>query len=238
MQRVFGGVVRRVEGAGRGGLVLAALVALGACGDNSNSVAPLTATTLTVNAATNAQTGVVGTVLTQAVGVLVLDQNGAPLPNATVNWAIESGGGGVASPTSTTDASGNATVVWTLGTTAGTDSVKASLASGAIVFIAATATAGPAAQIAITSGNTQTVTAGTVTAPLIVQVVDQFSNPVPNATVTWAAAGGGTLSATTTTTDSTGTTQVTLSTGMVAANYSVTATTGTLAPVSFTITAL
>ena len=31
-------------------------------------------------AATNAQTGVVGTALAQPVGVLVADQNGAPLP--------------------------------------------------------------------------------------------------------------------------------------------------------------
>ena len=90
----------------------------------------------------------------------------------------------------------------------------------------------------VTSGSAQTVTAGAVTAPLVVQVLDQFANPVPNATVIWAVAGGGTLSATTTTTDSTGTTQVTLATGVAPGNYTVTATTGSIAPASFTINAL
>jgi adhesin/invasin len=235
MQREISVAVRMVGVAGRRGLVLAALAAIGGCTDNTNSVAPLTATAVTTNAATNGQIGVVGAALAQAVGVAVIDQNGAPLANATVTWAIESGGGSVASSTSTTDSNGNATVVWTLGSVAGTDSLKASIASGASTFVTATATAGPAAQIQITSGNPQSVTAGTTTAPLVVQVVDQFANPVVNGTVTWAVTGGGTLSATSTTTDATGSTQVTLATGAAPATYSVTATVGTLAPAVFTI---
>jgi F420-0:gamma-glutamyl ligase len=99
-------------------LALTALSAIGAsaCSDNSNTTTGLTATTITANAATNAQTGVVGTALAQPVAVIVADQNGAPLANATVNWAVTAGGGSVASSTSVTDANGNATVVWTLGT--------------------------------------------------------------------------------------------------------------------------
>jgi adhesin/invasin len=225
-------------GGRRAYLVLAALAAIGACSNDNNSVTPLTATAITANAATNGQTGAAGIALAQPVGVLVVDQNGAPLANATVNWAVESGGGSVASTTSVTDANGNATAVWTLGPTVGTDSLMASIAGGADAFITATATAGPASAERITSGNPQTVTAGTVTAPLVVQVVDQFGNPVPNAMVTWAVTGGGTLSATTSTTDATGSTQVTLTTDAVPANYSVTATTGSIAPVAFTITAM
>ena len=237
MQHSISGAVRWVDGAAGRGLVLAALVAVGACSDNNNSVAP-SATAVTVVAATNGQTAVVGTALAQPVGVLVVDQNGAPLPNATVTWTIESGAGSVASSTSTTDANGNATVVWTMGTIAGTDSLEASIAAGANAFIAATATAGPASQLTITSGGTQTVTAGSATAPLIVKVADQFANPVASATVTWAVTGGGTLSATTSTTDATGTTQVTLTTLAAPGNYTVTATSGTLTPVTFTITAM
>jgi adhesin/invasin len=221
-------------------LALAALAVIGAsaCGDNNNSTVPLTATTITTNAATNAQTGVVGTALAQPVGVIVADQNGAPLANATVNWAVTAGGGSVASATSVTDASGNASVVWTLGTTVGTDSLQASIAGGADTFITGIATAAAASAVNITSGGTQTVAAGTTTAPLVVKVVDQFGNPIPNATVTWAVAGGGTLSATTSTTDATGSTQVTLTTAAGPANYTVTATFGALTPVTFTITAM
>ncbi len=228
----LGATVRR-----RTVLALAALGVVGACGsDNDNTTAPLVATTITAVAATNAQTGAVGKALAQPVGVLVVDQNGAPFANATVTWAVQTGGGSVASATSVTDATGTATVVWTMGPTAGTDSLKASLALGAATFITATATTGTASAINITSGATQSVTAGSTTAPLVVQVVDASANPISGATVTWVVTGGGTLSAATTTTDATGKTQVTLTTA-AKGTYTVTAKTGTLTAVTFTITA-
>ena len=164
----------------RWSMALAALAVMGAgaCGNNdNNSTVPLLATTITTNAATNAQTGVVGTALAQPVGVIVADQNGAPLANATVNWAVTAGGGSVASATSVTDASGNATVVWTLGTTVGTDSLHGvDRRRRETRFIAATATAAAASAVHVTSADTLTVTAGTTTAPLVVKVVDQFGN--------------------------------------------------------------
>jgi len=225
----------------RWSLALAAMVVIGAsaCSDNNdNSTSPLTATTITASSATNAQTGVVGTALARPVAVVVADQNGAPLAGATVNWAVTAGGGSVASATSVTDASGNATIAWTLGTTVGTDSLEASIAGGASAFITATATAAAASAVHVTSADTLTVTAGTTTAPLVVKVVDQFGNPIAGATVTWAVTAGGTLSATSSTTDATGSTQVTLTTVAAPSNYTVTATSGTLTPVTFTITAM
>ena len=222
---------------GIGVVGMATLLIVGACSD-SNSTAPLVATAITVSAVTNGQTGVAGTVLAQPVGVLVVDQNGAPFANATVTWTVTAGGGSVASPTSVTDATGTATVAFTLGSTVGVDSLEASIAGGESAFITATATAGPATAMQIMSGGTQSVAAGSTTAPLVVKLADQFGNPVPNATVTWAVAGGGTLSATTSTTDATGTTQTTLTTDAAPANYSVTATTGSLTPVTFTIAAM
>ena len=222
----------------RWSLALAALAIVGtsACSDNSNATTALTATTIQANAATNGQTGAVGTALAQPVGVIVADQNGAPLADATVNWAVTAGGGTVASATSVTDAKGNATVVWTLGTTVGTDSLMASIAGGADAIITATATAAAASAVHVTSADTLTVTAGTTTAPLVVKVVDQFGNPISGATVTWAVTGGGTLSASTSTTDATGSTQVTLTTAATPGSYTVTATAGALTPVTFTIT--
>jgi adhesin/invasin len=123
-----------------------------------------------------------------------------------------------------------------MGPTAGTDSLKASLANSASVFITATATTATASAISITSGGTQSVTAGSTTAPLVVLVVDATANPVSGATVTWVVTGGGTLSAATSTTDATGKTQVTLTTA-AKGTYTVTAKTGTLTAVTFTITA-
>jgi adhesin/invasin len=218
-------------------LALAALAVIGtsACSDNNNATTVLTATTIQANSATNSQTGVVGTALAQPVGVIVTDQNGAPLAGATVNWAVTAGGGTVASATSVTDATGTATVVWTLGTTVGTDSLMASIAGGADAIITATAKAGAASAVHVTSADTLTVTAGATTAPLVVKVVDQFGNPISGATVTWAVTGGGTLSAATSTTDATGSTQVTLATAAAPGSYTVTATSGTLTPVTFTI---
>jgi hypothetical protein len=224
--------------AGRWSMALAGLALIGAsaCSDNNNTTTALTATTIQASSATNGQTGVVGTALAQPVAVVVADQNGAPLANATVNWAVTAGGGSVASATSVTDANGNATVVWTLGTTVGTDSLMASIAGGADAIITATAKAAAASAVHVTSADTLTVTAGTTTAPLVVKVVDQFGNPISGATVTWAVTGGGTLSVTTSTTDATGSTQVTLTTAAAPGGYTVTATSGTLTPVTFTIT--
>jgi hypothetical protein len=234
------GVAGASLGTGRRVLsVLAALVVgASACSDNSNTTTALTATTIQANAATNAQTGVVGTALARPVAVIVADQNGAPLANATVNWAVTAGGGSVASSTSVTDATGNATVVWTLGTTVGTDSLMASIAGGADAILTATATAAAASAVHVTSADTLTVTAGATTAPLVVKVVDQFGNPISGATVTWAVTGGGTLSAATSTTDAIGSTQVTLATAAAPGSYTVTATSGTLTPVTFTITGM
>jgi hypothetical protein len=239
MRRGFSGVAQDVLcAAGRWGLAAGVLIVAGACSDSNSTTSTPVATTITVNSATDQQTGVAGTALAQPVGVVVKDQSGAEMANAAVTWTIVSGGGTVASASSATDASGTATVVWTLGPVAGPDSLKASIATGSSVTFSATATAGAASAMRITSGNPQAVGVGTQTAPLVVQVVDQFANPVANATVTWAVTGGGTLSATTSTTDATGTTQVTLATDAAPATYLVTATSGSIAPITFTITSM
>jgi len=238
MRRGFSGVARDIlRAVGRWGLAAGVFIA-GACSDSNSTTSTPVATSITANSATDQQTGVAGASLAQPVSVVVKDQSGAPMENAAVSWTVESGGGSVASASSATDATGMATVIWTLGPVAGPDSLKASIAAGTSVVFSATATAGPASAMRITSGNGQSIAVGTQTAPMVVQVVDQFANPVANATVTWAVTGGGTLSATTTTTDATGTTQVTLSTDPAPATYLVTAATGTISPITFTITSM
>jgi Bacterial Ig-like domain (group 1) len=239
MRRGFSGVTRGILCAvGRRGVATGVIAIAGACSDSNSTTSTPVATSIAANSATDQQTGVAGTALAQPVSVVVKDQSGAVMENAAVSWTVVSGGGTVASASSATDATGTATVVWTLGPVAGPDSLKASIATGASVTFSATATAGSASAMRIMSGNPQSVAAGAQTAPMVVQVVDQFANPVANATVTWAVSGGGTLSAATTTTDATGTTQVTLSTDPAAATYFVTAATGTISPITFTITSM
>ena len=193
-------------------IVAGITAATAACGDKSSNTAPLVGTTITINTGSDAQTGAVGQALAQPISVHVVDQNGAAFAGANVTWTVLSGGGSVSAATSATNTTGDATTVWTLGNTAGLDSLKADLGNGSSVTIAATAVAGPFASLSMVSGDAQSVTAGSTTQPLVVKAVDALGNVVANATVTWTVTGGGTLSATSSTTDATGMTQVTLTT--------------------------
>jgi adhesin/invasin len=213
----------------------AAMFTMGCNSSDSNTV-PLVATTITASTGASGQTGVVGTALAAAVSVHVVDQNGNPFPAAVVTWTPAATSGSVAASTSSTDASGNATALWTLGTVSGTDSLTASLPSGASTVIVATAGASAFSSLTLVSGNAQQIVSGGTSAALIVKAVDQFGNPVPGATVNWTTTGSSTLSSSSTTTDATGTTSVTLTTGPSPATYTVTAASGAATPVAFTVT--
>jgi hypothetical protein len=121
----------------------ALLLSSAACGDKvNNSVITnaviLTATSITISSG-NGQVGVTGQPLAQPIVVHVADQNGASIANAVVDWTVLFGGGSVSAPTSQTDANGNASITWTMGPTAGVDSLRAAIANGASVTITATA---------------------------------------------------------------------------------------------------
>jgi Bacterial Ig-like domain (group 1) len=213
----------------------ALLLGSAACDDKITNSLTLVASSITVSSASNGQTGEVGQPLAQPIVVHVSDQNGASIANALVAWTVVSGGGSVDAATSLTDGNGNASVTWTMGDVAGEDSLRAGITSGATATITATATAGAAATITKTSGDNQSVAAGSASDPMVVTVVDQFGNAVAGATVTWTTTGTGTLSETSTTTDASGQAQVTLTTGAAPETASVTASSGAAAAVSFTI---
>jgi hypothetical protein len=123
-------------------ILLASLAVLGACGDDDvTNVVPPVATTLTITTGTDSQTAVAGAALATPISVHVLDQSGVAIANATVTWEVLTGGGSMGSATSTTNATGDATAAWTLGMTAGENTVKASLANGQSVTFTATGTA-------------------------------------------------------------------------------------------------
>ena len=209
---------------------LAMVTALGAmvgvaCSDNNdNNIVPLVATFITANAGSSGQTAVAGTQLANPISVHVTDQNSNALAGVSVAWAVVGAGGSVSAASSLTDANGDATVNWTVGTAVGTDSLTASIASGASVIITATVTSAPSQLVKI-SGDNQSVTAGTNSQPLQVRVENANGTGIAGATVTWAiASGGGALNAATTTTDANGNASVVLATNPTPGQASVVAT--------------
>ncbi|HJQ65686.1 MAG TPA: hypothetical protein VJ816_04885, partial [Gemmatimonadales bacterium] len=143
----------------------------------------------------NGQLGVVGQTLTQPLVIETRDQFGNPTSGTNVTWSVIAGGGNVSAAASVTDALGRASVNWTLGTAPGVavDSLSASAAglAGSPATFTASAQLGPVATLVMISGDGQVAAvAQAVPESLVVQALDQFSNPVPDATVRWAAAGG------------------------------------------------
>src|SRR5687768_4467733 len=95
------------------------------------------------------QTGVVGSTLPQPVVVKVADAQGRGVPGIAVNFRIDSGNGTLAPGVDSTDASGQAQTIWTLGTNSTVEQrVVASVATvGTTLSFTATAQAGPAAAL-------------------------------------------------------------------------------------------
>ena len=75
------------------------------------------------------QTAVVSQTLVTPLTVQVLNAQGSAASGIAVTWAVVSGGGSVAPTTSTTDATGHANTIFTLGATAGSQSVTATVAN-------------------------------------------------------------------------------------------------------------
>jgi hypothetical protein len=155
---------------------------------------------------------------------------------------VASGGGGATATTATTDADGIATVgSWTLGTTAGTNTLTATVAG--LTPATFTATGVPLAPASLTkqAGDNQTALPGTnVPIAPSVLVRDQHNNPVPNATVTFAvASGGGSITGGTATTNASGVATVgSWRLGNTPGTNTLTASVSGVAAVTFTATGL
>ncbi len=204
-----------------------------------------TATQIAINGG-NGQSATAGTAVAIPPSVIVRDASNNPVAGVSVTFAVASGGGTVV-PTApvTTNASGIAQVTsWTLGPTAGGNTLTATATglNGSPVTFTATATAGTATQIALNGGNGQSATVGTAVAtPPSVIVRDASNNPVAGVAVTFAvASGGGTVAPTTSVaTNASGIAQVTswtLGTTAGANTLTATATGLTGSPVTFTAT--
>ena len=153
------------------------------------------------------QSGDVESRLVDPIKILVRDQNGNTFQGATVKFSVAEGA--VSSASEITDANGNASVSWTLGSTAGAQSltVSAFKADGTTALtgspLTVTATTNPlleATSIELVSGGDQSGYGGTeLENHVVVLVKDQNGDVLIGATVNYAVSEGAVSSASETT---------------------------------------
>ena len=178
----------------------------------------------------NGQTATVGTPVAVAPAVVVRDSRGNAVAGVVVTFAVTSGGGSITAASVTTDASGIATAgAWTLGTTAGTNTLTATRAglTGSPVTFTATGVAGAATQYLVTSSIYSPVAGTSVT--VTARLADQFGNAVATSgiwvTFTKTGTGGAFVGANPAATNASGTATITFTTaGAVGTVHTVTAT--------------
>lgn len=192
-----------------------------------------------------AQSGNPGQALgNNALGIQVQDAGGNPLPGVPLAWSVvPSGAVALTNAFASTNASGQGYATPTLGSIPGAAQVKVIAGSGdnAASFTFTLTVNVQLGGLAYVSGNGQKALVGaTFAQPLVVKVTDASGKPVPNVTVNWAITSGvgsmNTSGPTTTAPD--GTASVNVTTGSTAGPIVVTASTGSLTPVSFTLNAI
>jgi hypothetical protein len=216
--------------------LVAALLAFGSCSDAAGPAG--TAATIT-RVSGDDQPGSVGLALDMPLVVRVTDRAGRAVAGVDVAWAVTAGAGSVAATTTSTDAAGNASTSWTLGTAAGVQTVTASTDGAGSLTFSATAAPGPPTAIEKLGGDDQQHAAGMVLpAPLEMRVTDAWGNSVTGTPVTWAvAAGGGLITHATSITGTDGRATATLRLGAALGANTVTASI-TTATTTFSATAI
>jgi hypothetical protein len=157
------------------------------------TVVPGPATLLSV-AGGDGQTAVAGGTVATPPAVKVTDAFGNPISGFAITFAVASGGGTITGGAATTNPSGVATISsWTLGTTAGPNTLTANgagLTPPSVTFTA-TGSAGAATTVVAVGGNNQTATAGgPVATPPSVKVTDVNGNPVEGFNVNFSSGSG------------------------------------------------
>ena len=135
------------------------------------------------------QNAVSGSVVSEPPGVRVVDDDGNPVPGATVAFSVVSGGGHVAAPAPVTDANGSASAgAWTLG--AGLNLLRAVSGTDTVFFRAGGASS-PAQSVVAASRTTQTIVAGQeLSEQPAVKVLDEGGAAVAGALVVFGGVSG------------------------------------------------
>lgn len=157
----------------------------------------------------NNQISVAGRALALPLVVKITDSFGNNVPGIQVTWTAGSLSGSVSPSIDSTKSDGTASASWTLGNTATTQTVSASVAGLTPILFSAVASADTAHVILTVVGGTGQVAGITSLLPtaLSVRLSDQFGNPIVGDVVTWtdSIAGGGKVSLANSATDVTGT---------------------------------
>ncbi len=157
--------------------VLSSILGVIACG--GESVAPTNNPAARLDAVVDlSRTGIAGTPVTGGLVVKASDASGHPVQGAKVLFTVTVGNGAVTPGIATTDASGQASAAWTLGTIAGGNEVTANVdgVSTPIKF-EATGNPGPVASIGFINQNVRLVV-GVDTAHVSASALDSFGNVV------------------------------------------------------------
>jgi len=207
---------------------------------NFNAVSQIQGAVNIANATTGLLTDTVLATKAESLDVLVTDQNAAPKQGVAVLWA--STGGTVSGNNVATSATGHSKVLYTYGTTAGTQTATATVTGlvGSPVTTTFAATAGAATNIVKTTGDAGTA-APSSQVTYTVTARDAHNNPKQGVTIDWAVAtGGGSITPAQNTTGAAGTATAQRTLGSGTGDQTATATASGLPgtpQVTFTTTA-
>lgn len=110
---------------------IACLLTLGACTLTTDPSKPFVLGIISGDQ----QTAAAGTALSSPLGVIVIDQYGFAVANVTVTWAITAGGGSLSATSTTTDANGVTSVIYTAGPAPSEATITATVAGiGTLIF--------------------------------------------------------------------------------------------------------
>lgn len=145
-----------------------------------------------VIAAGDSQTATVASPLPVSPEVVVTDAQDLPVSGADVIFRVVSGGGTASDDTVTTDGTGAASVQWTVGTAAGSNTLAADIVGlGGVLFVA-TGTPDVPVNIDAYAGNDQFgAIDDVVSVPPAAIVEDQYGNPVEGVVVYFTVTSGG-----------------------------------------------
>ncbi|MBW7934709.1 MAG: hypothetical protein H3C62_14100, partial [Gemmatimonadaceae bacterium] len=203
-----------------------ASIAAAACagGDDAAPAKPANVQAVSGNGAS----ATVGTALASAPTFTVTDASGNALANVAVTVTVTAGGGTLTG--APTKSAGGPTSVgtWTLGTTAGTNTLTVTVAGLTPITISATGTPGSPSKVTSSATNVLSARAGDVlSSPTSFSVADQFGNGIANQAVTFTVtAGGGSVTPASTTTNASGVASTTWRLGNRGGTQTLTATAG------------
>lgn len=142
----------------------------------------------------DAQSATVASAISTPITIRVLDRKLRAVPNVSIQLAVTSADGQVSVPTAVSNDSGVVRVAWTLGSTAGAQTLTARVASDPNItaFIHATAMPDVAVSLKVLGVFAPTVrNAEPIDASMRVAVVDRFGNTAPGGGITIAASLAG-----------------------------------------------